>query len=359
MENNIYTNKELYSLHFDKNSKERRINDFKKIYQILKNYLEPKSKAHINENKMIEYINLYKEENREWIKRVLHSILHIDFKKFCSDCWEQLEKFNSNIKGKKYIYILGVNNHVGSSNTDFDIYKSNLWMFMLIWDKLETKPLDIILNVKIAIQLYGDNVEYLIVDDCSYSGNQIVDQVLYNDASEALYKYPSSYIIKSDIHKKTMFKPVSTHNIKVHLFIPYLSYISWKKINELSLFTCFDIKIYKKYILNEFNAVLSEDDGMKLHYLYSKFYINYSPLKLIPIFFDHKIADYMSTIDLILIKGQVLDNPNLRLIFVEPCDRLYSHFDFDLNNENSDLYNILYCPVPPYHSFKKILEEKL
>lgn len=31
MENNIYTNKELYSLHFDKNSKERRINDFKKF----------------------------------------------------------------------------------------------------------------------------------------------------------------------------------------------------------------------------------------------------------------------------------------------------------------------------------------
>lgn len=353
MENNIYTNKELYSHHFDKNSKEIRVGDFLKMYNVLKSHLEPKSKAHINENKMLEYVNLYGEENREWIKRVLHSILHIDFEKFCSDCWEQLEKFNSNVKGKKYIYILGVNNQIGSSNADFNIYKSNLWMFMLIWDKLETKPIDILLNVKIAIQLYGDNVEYLIVDDCSYSGSQIVEQVLYLDASETLYKYPSSYIIRNDVYKKTMFKPVSTHNIRVHLFIPYLSFIAWNKINELSLLTCFNIIRYEKYILNEFGVVLSNEDGMKLYKLYSNIYKNYNPLNLIPIFFDHKIADGMSTVELILTKGQVLDNREMRLIFVEPCDKLYSDM------EEQDLYKILYCPIPPYHSFKKILEEKL
>jgi len=95
---------------------------------------------------------------------------------------------------------------------------------------MKIKPIDILLNVKIAIQLYGDNVEYLIVDDCSYSGTQIVEQVLYSYASEALYKYPSSYLIRTDVYKKTMFKPVSKHNIKVHLFIPYLSYIAWNKI---------------------------------------------------------------------------------------------------------------------------------
>lgn len=353
MENNIYTNKELYSYHFDVNSRERRIADFLKIYEVLKTHLEPKSKAHINENKMLEYVNLYEEENRNFIKRVLHSILHIDFDKFCSDCWEQLEKFNSNVKGKKYIYILGVNNHIGSSNIDFNIYKSNLWMFMLIWDKLETKPIDILLNVKIAIQLYTDSVEYLIVDDCSYSGTQIVDQVLYSDASESLYKFSSSYLIRADVYKKTMFKPVSKHNIRIHLFIPYLSYIALNKINELELLTCFDIIRYEKYILNEFGVVLSNEDSSKLYKLYSNIYKNYNPLNLIPIFFDHKIADGMSTVELILTKGQVLDNHELRLIFIEPCDKLYS----DIGEK--ELYKVLYCPIPPYHSFKKILEEKL
>lgn len=353
MDKNIFTNKELYSSHFDLTSRERRINDFMQIYNILKTHLEPKSKARINETKMFEYVDLYKEENRDFIRKILHSILHIDFEKFCSDCWEQLEKFNSNLKGKKYVYILGVNNQVGSSNTDYNIYKSNLWMFMLLWDRLKTKPIDILLNVKIGIQLYGDNVEYLIVDDCSYSGTQIVKHVLYSDASEAMYKYPSSYLIKNDIYKKTIFKPVQTHNIKVHLFIPYLSFIAWSKIKELELLTCLDIILYEKYILNEFGVILSQGDGNKLYNLYSNIYPNYNPLHLIPIFFDHKIADGLSTVELILTKGQVLDNPDLRHIFVEPCDKLYS------NMNKQDLHKNLYCPIPPYHSFKKILEEKL
>jgi len=353
MENNIYTNKELYSYHFDLANTKRRLDDFEKIYNILKSHLEPKSKARIEENKIKEYVDLYKEENKNFIKNVLHSINHIDFDKFCSDTWEQLDKFNNNVKDKKYIYILGVNDQNGSSNVDYNIYKSNLWMFMLIWDKLKTKPIDILLNMKIAIQLYGDNVEYLIVDDCSYSGTQIVEQVLYTDASESMYKYPNSYLIKNDVYKKTMFKPVQNHNIKVHLFIPYLSYIAWSKLNELNLVTCFDIVRYEKYILNEFGAILSRQDSAKLYELYSNFYKNYNPLNLIPIFFDHKIADGLSTVELILTKGQVLDNPDLRFIFVEPCDKLYSNLTKD------ELYAQLYCPIPPYHSFKKILEENL
>lgn len=355
MDKNIYTNKELYSHHFDAGAggSKRRIDDFIKIYEILKMYLEPTSKAKINETKMIEYINLYKEENRNFIKRVLHLIYHIDFEKFRSDCWEQLEKFNSNLDGKKYIYILGVNNQIGSSNKDYNIYKSNLWMFMLLWEKLKTKPIDILLNVKIAIQLYGDSVEYLIVDDCSYSGTQIVDQVLYSDASESMYKYPFSYLIRNDVYKKTMFKPVKTHNIRIHLFIPYLSFFAWNKIQQLKLVTCFDIILYEKYILSDFGTLLNDEDSGKLYKLYSNFYKNYNPLYLIPIFFDHKIADGLSTVELILTKGQVLDNPNLRLIFVESCDELYS----DIPNLN--IQDTLYCPIPPYHLFKHILEKKL
>ena len=37
MENNIFTNKELYSFHYDIKNKQRRLDDFNKIYNILKN----------------------------------------------------------------------------------------------------------------------------------------------------------------------------------------------------------------------------------------------------------------------------------------------------------------------------------
>lgn len=353
MDENIFTNKELYSYHFDIKNKQRRLDDFNKIYNVLKYHLEPKSRARINETKIKEYIELYKEKNRDFISRVLNSINHINYDKFCSDTFEQLDILNNNLKGKKYIYILGVNNQIGSSNTDFNIYKSNLWMFMLIYDKLKIKPSDIILNVKIASQLYGDTVEYLIVDDCAYSGTQIVVQTLYSDSSEFLYKYPKSYLIRNDVYTKSIFKPVQKHNVNVHLFIPYLSYIAWGKIQELKLITCLNVISYEKYILNEFGKILSNEDSTKLLVFYNSFYEGLNPLNLIPIFFDHKIADSISTVELILTKGIVLDNSNLKLIFVEPCDKLYD------NIELKDIYKVLYCPIPPYHSFKKILEENL
>ena len=51
-----------------------------------------------------------------------------------------------------------------------------------------------------------------------------------------------------------------------------------------------------------------------------------------------------STIDLILIKGQVLDNPELRLIFIDACE--YKNYNMKKIN----------CSMNPYMNFKKILE---
>ncbi len=353
MNDNIYINKELYSYHYGLEYNKRRLDDFNKIYKVLKNHLEPKMKTKINQEKIKEYINLYKPENTEFIKKILNHICHINHDKFCSDTFEQVQILNENLKNKKYIFILGVNNQTGSSNSNFNIYKSNLWMFMLIYDKLINKPIDILLNVKIAIQLYGDTVDYLLVDDCSYSGTQMVDQVLYADSSETLYKYPNSYLIKDDVSNKTLFKPVKNHNIKIHLFIPYLSFEAWFKIQRLKLITCLNIITYEKYILNEYKSLLAENDSITLRNLYLKFYNDIDPLNLIPVFFDHKIADAISTIELILIKGQVLDNTDLRLIFVEPCDKLYDKYP-----QNEILYETLSCPKPPYQYFLDILKEK-
>lgn len=354
MKNNIFTNKSLYSYHFTIENAQRRLGDFKKMYDILEKHLKPQKVATINKDKINKYIELYKDENKDFIKRVLNSIYHINFDKFCLDINEQLEIFNSNIKDKKYIYIIGVNNDTGSSSNDFNIYKSNMWMFFLIYNKLKKHPVDIILNIKIAIQLYGDTVDYLIVDDCSYSGSQIVDNVLYDNASETQYKYQQSYLIKSDIYKKTIFKPIQKHNINVHLFIPYISFIAWDKIQELKLTTCYNIITYEKYIINDMITILSINDGNKLRELYSNFYNNIDPLQGMPIFFDHKIADAYSTLELILTKGQVLDNPDERLIFIDACDELYNKIP-----HKDIILKILYCPIPPYHFFEELLKKNL
>ena len=80
-----------------------------------------------------------------------------------------------------------------------------------------------------------------------------------------------------------------------------------------------------------------------------------------PIFFEHNTADMVSPIDLILIKGKVLDDPDKQMVFIDACE--YNSKDskkYDLNPKNKDFYQRkLYCPNPPYLDFKKILLEKL
>ena len=95
----------------------------------------------------------------------------------------------------------------------------------------------------------------------------------------------------------------------------------------------------------------------KIKVLYNNFNKWINPENLIPIFFDHKIADSFSTIELILIKGQILDNPKKRYIFIESC--LYDKDDpnkKDLNPKNKDFnQKKVYCPIPPYLHFSKLL----
>lgn len=350
MENNIFLNKDYFSQQFNKDYRQKRLDDMLKIYNVLKDYLKPMSKAFINEKKIKKYVDLYKPENREFIKRVLNAIVHIPFDKFERDLITEVNKFNL-IENRKYIFVLGVNNDVGTSNMNFNLFKSNLWVYFLIYSHLKIKPYDIILNLKIAIQLYGNEYEYLIVDDCSYSGTQLVDQVLYESASETLFKFPNSFISPGAIHK-TLLKPIEEKKITINIILPYLSKISYDKISNLNILTCFKINLFNKYIVNSFQNVLIKEDLDKLYNFYNQFYSKYNSDNLIPIFFDHKVADILSCPELILIKGQVLDNPKKRLVFIDACD---------IHDPKQERYllKILKCPKSPYYYFEEILKKKL
>ena len=80
---------------------------------------------------------------------------------------------------------------------------------------------------------------------------------------------------------------------------------------------------------------------------------------MIPIFFGHKIADSASTIELILIKGQILDDIKKKYVFIDSCK--YDKSDpnkIDLNPANkSFIQKKVYCPIPPYVHFKKYLKK--
>jgi hypothetical protein len=362
--NNLYINKDLFIKHHNKEYRSDRINDFKDIYKILKTYLIPKERANINEKKLKKYVEMHKKENRELIRKVLQNVVHVSFKKFYSELKKQIGKFNSYLKEnsiKKYIFVLGVGSNVGASTTDFNLFKSNFWVFLLAWKHLKIKPYDIILNLNTAIRLYYPDIkDFLLLDDCSYSGDQMFNQVVKVASTEFLFFDKKGFIVRSQT-ENTVYEPVQEKLVKLHIIIPYLSSIAYNKIAKLDLTTAFDIIRYNSYIINSFQDVLDNKTLKDIDQLYQQFYKGTSFATLIPIFFEHKIADSMSTIDLILIKGQILDDPKKRFAFIDACtyDKNKPHrsqFNPEIPNFNE---RKLYCPQPPYINFKKNLLEKL
>ena len=362
--NNLFINKDLFYKFHNKEYRKDRNKNFIEIYKILKNNLKPKDKANIDEKKLHKYISLYKKENRELIQRVLSNVINIPFNKFYKDLITQIENFNNYLEKKsikKYIFVLGVGSDAGASSMDFNLFKSNFWVFLLGWKHLKIKPYDILLNLNVGIRLYYPEIEdYVLMDDCSYSGDQMFNQVIKVASTELMYFNKKGYIIKNET-KKTIYEPVQEKLINLHLIIPYISKVAYEKITELDLTTGFNILRYNSFIVNPFKDIMDQNILKSINALYSQYYKWIDFGSLIPIFFEHKIADMISTIDLILIKGQVLDDPEKRLVFINSCE--YNPKDpkkYDLNPKSKD-FNMkkLYCPNPPYLDFIKILKNKI
>ena len=343
-------------------SRTRRLGDFEQIYSKLKAHLVPKTQAKINPRQMAKYIGLHKKSNRNLIKKILDQVQYIPFDQFKASVYSQIKRFNEHIrvnKIKSYVFCLGVGSDDGGSSVDYNIYKSNLWVFLLGYHLLKVKPYDIMLNLKDAIRMYWNShgiTDYLLVDDCTYSGSQVVEQVIYSASAELMNWNKDSFLINS-ITKKPMFHPIQSKVLTVHYVIPYLSKIGFDKLKLLELETQIHVEIYTDYICNPLGKLLDKESLDAVNKLYKQFISWVDVGNLIPIFFAHKIADSISTIELILIKGQVLDNPKKRLVFVDAC--VYNPTDpekYDLNPAQEDFNQMkVYCPNPPYLAWKKIL----
>lgn len=359
LKDNVFINKDYFMYHHNLDYRHRRIADFIKLYNILKTHLKPKDSAFINEKKKEVYIRLHKKENQEIIRKILDKLEYVSFKDFYANLKNQIKKFNDYLKENnitKYVFVVGVGNDVGASTTDYNLYKSNFWIFLLSWKYLLIKPYDIILNFNTAIRLHFPKIkDFLIMDDCSYSGSQIVNNVLKIGSTELLFHNKEGY--KIDLDNKTMFQPIQNKYLRVHLVIPYMSTIANDKINDLEIETGFDIIKYTSFLIKPYKDILKTKDLEIINKLYDKAYDTRFD-KLIPIFFEYKIADMVSTIDLILIKGQVLDSDK-RQIFIDAC--LFNKNDprkYDLNPESKHFNTKkLYCPYPPYLEFEKIIKK--
>ena len=364
-EDNCFINKSLYYTHVNVKYRQKRINDFNDIYKKLKNHVKPKESATINKNKMETYIKMHKKENIPLIRKLLEVTQHISFDEFKKNLFNQIKSFNNYLEQhniKKYIFCIAVGNDGGSSDENFNIYKSNLWTFIIGYNLLKIKPFDIMLNLKEAIRIYYNEYSidnFLIMDDCAYSGSQMVDNVIYNAATELMHNNSNSNsFMINELTQKPIYQPIQNKVLNVHFIIPYLSKIAYDKLKSLELKTQINVIIYTNNIINPYKDIINKNFMDKIKKLYSSHLKYFNVDNLIPIFFDHKIADSMSTIDLVLIKGQVLDNPEKRYVFIDACAYNKNNPDKEELNPTVPDFNKkkLYCPKPPYLDFPKLLK---
>ncbi len=188
----------------------------------------------IDENKVKDYLPIVDEEDRENVKSVLWRTRHIAIQEFDEKLNDCLNKFlDGNIDKKICIFF--------RQYADSFVLKSNHWVIAKCWDKI--KHFRLIMH---SSEIKEDE-EILLLDDCLYTGIQMFQSVTLFD----------KHII--------------------HVVVPYVSQQGIELINGAHLTVQRVEKVNCYYACNVDEKV----DRITLN--------------KVPIYFDHKLGDNVST----------------------------------------------------------------
>lgn len=353
MEKNCFYHASLFPTQYDKSYAKRRIQDFEKLLKILKPHLIPKHSVHILEDKMKEYINAHQPENRPLVEDLLKKVLCIPFKEFHQSLMNQAKRFSENNK-EPYVLVIGANFNIEDMA---NIYKSNFWTMLLAYPHIP-KPIDIVFNLTLAVQMYYPDIKnFVVIDDCAYSGSQLY--VGMKDANIELRGKGLEHNMGNEIHKLNVVKVLNEDKLcNIHLIIPYISTIAYRRFLTYTFPLGFEVILYFENVIKQYNMLFAPDIFRKLSLLYlncsqylnEKYNVPIFELgSLVPVIFQHKIADLVSTIGIVITDGTVLDNPDIQIRFIEECMDDNKEVHFQSMTPNS-------CPIlSPYKKFANIL----
>ena len=297
----------------------------------------------LNKEQVKKYINACDLEVRPIIKKIFNNTVHISFEEF-------IKNLNKNIKD-----LLNATNK--SKNIYFYINKflkekSNYWVYKYVKNYIKYNKPEY--NIYIIDNFdKSNNGDYIVfVDDCIYSGNQLSTELcgIKNKALIQLNFYIlSPYISKSG---KSYIEERMDKN----------KYFN--KSNSKLIFSAYsnDIPLIDDY--------LTESDFTIL-YKYIEYFMMEEPIEgKYLIYFDHKLADNISTITPIY-SGYVMNKHNI----VELVEDDYYEEEFDelsdkdkatqfkiipvINNCNDKINYDFLRPVCPYTPYKKTFNKNI
>lgn len=286
-----------------------------------------------------EFIKESDDDVKGIVKKIIKNTKYVDFKEFMRNLYKSVKDLVKKLKEKKkglfYVY----------KTKDFN-NKSNKWIYKYI--KIMIKHLEP--NIKIILiddkykKIKTDDF-IILPDDCIYSGSQIRNNI--KDVIKIFKKFINIYIlcpyISSQGISRILYKDSEIpydYNIFVSNHININKYVINNFINTE------EIKIISSYYGNlQMKDVINDDDDI--------YYTDFSGVYLI--YFNHKLADYASTISLFYI-GVVPNKYNKKIFEKRVKTGNKGKLNFQviplisncIYNKSNINVNSPICPPPPY-----------
>jgi hypothetical protein len=283
------------------------------------------------------FIQLADPEVKEICKKIFDNTMHISFELFLTRFNICIKEFLNFYNSNRPIYIL-IDNIIYN---DFQ-FKSNYWLYYYFQNYIKRNTI-IIYNIDNKLLKNNDTI--LIIDDCAYTGAQIVSSI---ENMNNKYKLKLNY----------------------YILVPFISKFAYDNILKLTSLYIKDFDKYFKIFINkniiypltcEDILTIEEIDEIGNYYPRLTFFYGTSL-----IYFDHKLADYISTITLFY-NGVVPNQKNKRIL--EEFQKEFST-KLRINSNQLDIVPVIKnckkyinnfninspkCPYPPYK--KNFLDE--
>lgn len=243
--------------------------------------------------------------------------------------------------------------------------KSNFWVALLVYPYLKDIIYDVQFNVTDAYNTYIrelKNIACVIADDCVYTGSQIIgscllsaERVEYDGREKEPPETSREWIAwKKKVSHDTneIIKKIDPDHFSVSLLIPFMSTLAQDRIRPYKFIniskSVIVFKIFRDLVdMSEFNvSVMREFEST----------FQYHP-HISCIYFDHKIADAISTFNKIYMMAPIFNCGSIRktVCFIEGCESLGEKVaDFDIYKVYVNVETILgshACPRTFYQTF--------
>jgi hypothetical protein len=262
----------------------------------------PKKSYPLNSDYIKKYLSKSDKSDRLYLKKLFEITRHISYRTFKFVLYNNFKELINycKINGITTISLLLLN----IENVEIT-YKSNFWVAQHFYHYLKNKKVNIKLNFivdKECLNYIDKNHLILILDDCSYTGDQI--KMLLLKSFKILHKKFNVYILIAFITNEAI--------ARITMNIP-------KNINV--------ILSKNNIIIYDFFHYLTPKERMKINFE-NKF----------PIYFDHKLADIFSTYTDIYL-GKII-NKDIIIPVISNCEYIKEITEDDEWKPP--------CPISPY-----------